>query len=118
LNLSKLKNKYNKICNKYVEIFCKKNKLYFKGWIGDNIGGVSGINDYFFDFDDIKYAVDNEIKFSWVSDWYYFEMDFHKTAHYNIDDYCILRRDAEYKFGFGFDNHKFEKELLNKLISK
>lgn len=57
-----LKNYYNAV-EELTKEFCKK---YFKGvyeydvndWIGGNIGGVIHINDYYFDFRDIKIALE------------------------------------------------------------
>ena len=88
-----------------------KYDLIFDGWVSDEIGSICLIADYFFDFHDIKYCVDNDISFDWLSDWYYFCADIEKVL-YNLDSYSRLRRDIEYKYGFNFNLKEFEKYLL------
>jgi len=60
----KIKNQYDSSVESYIVTF--KN-CYFKNvecedyWIGEEIGGVFFINDYYFNFDDIRYAIDNQV---------------------------------------------------------
>lgn len=69
----KLKEKYESSVEGYVVTF--KN-TYFKNidcedyWIGGEIGGVLFINDFFFGFDNIKYAIDNRITEKELFNWY------------------------------------------------
>ena len=39
-------------------------------WVADHVGGVLAVNDYFFNFDDIRYAVDNKVESSVLFRWY------------------------------------------------
>lgn len=72
--ISKIKKEYNDVCDKYISLFKSK---YFPEipldtyWVDlDSIGGVLYINDYFFSFDNIKYAVDNNITEDSLFEWY------------------------------------------------
>ena len=105
-----LKNKFNKIAEKYIKTFCKRLELDFEFWVGDEVGGIAFICDYYFNYSDIRYAVDNEISFDYMSDWYYFIVEYGKKCYYNLDAYCRLRRDAEQNEYF--ELKEFEKKLI------
>ena len=107
-----LERKYNKIVNKYCKTFANNNEIDFEGWIGGRIGEIAEFGDYFFDFHEIKFCVENDISIDILINWYYFFLEFHKKANYNFESYYKLRLDFEHKKGFGFDNLEFEKYLL------
>ncbi len=110
--MKNLDKKYNKIVNKYCKIFAKKHEIDFDGWVADRVGEIANFGDYFFDFREIKFCIDNDISFDYLSDWYFFCVEFQKIADYNFENYCKLRQDFEYKKGFGFVLLEFEKYLL------
>ena len=60
-----MKNAYEKAVNAYVEKFLEcfeeEDRPYSVYWIGGHVGTIAEISDYFFDFHDIKYCVDNKI---------------------------------------------------------
>jgi len=58
--MTKLSEQYEKSCNEYIKAFEKKQMMSFEFWVADNVGGVAGFGDLFFDFLDIKYDVDTE----------------------------------------------------------
>ena len=66
-----IREEYNNIVKKYTEAFANK---YFKDvptdtyWIG--MDGVLFINDFYFNFDTIKYAIDNNVSELDLFDWY------------------------------------------------
>lgn len=39
-------------------------------WVGDEIGGILELNEDFFDFDTIRYIVDNDVQYDTWEDWY------------------------------------------------
>jgi hypothetical protein len=71
---SELKKQYEKICNEYVEKFCKKQDMDCYGWVGDIVGGVAFCNDFFFNFQDIVWDINSCQKKELIVDWYYNEM--------------------------------------------
>lgn len=64
-----LKNEFDLLANEYVKIFCEKQDMYFDFWVGDEIGGVASVGDYFFNLDDIRYDIDSKIKKGEILDW-------------------------------------------------
>lgn len=68
-----IKNKYNTAVEDYVVMF--KN-TYFRNvecedwWVSDEIGDVLVVNDYFFSFNDIKYAINNKVSKHELFKWY------------------------------------------------
>ena len=71
MKISKLKNKYENICNKYISLFCIKQEMDFEGWIGDDIGGIAYCNDFFFNFSDIVLDINTNQPKGKIIDWYY-----------------------------------------------
>jgi hypothetical protein len=68
--------KWETFTNKLVDQFIKK---YFEVedasdvemyWIGDDIGSVCMINDYFFNMSDIKFCLKNNVEISKLFEWY------------------------------------------------
>lgn len=63
---------YIDACNRYVAEFCRKHD--FKNpdwyWVGGQIGTVLALNDYFIDFQDIRYDIDEQIPTFKYWDWY------------------------------------------------
>ena len=112
-----LKQKYEQIANDYINEFSKKHEIDFDGWIGEDIGGVALFGDYFFNFDDLRYAIDNGLSFDWFIDWYYFVLEYQKTF-YNLDGYSRLRRDAENLQGENFEINRFHAYLIYLRVSK
>ena len=71
-NRSKLKTEYDDLADRYASEFSLK---YLEGseyyWVGDDIGGMIEICDYFFSYDTVRYCVDNDVSeedlFSWFN---------------------------------------------------
>jgi hypothetical protein len=112
-----LKQKYENIVSEYINHFSNQHKIDFDGWVGDKVGEVALFGDYFFNFDDLRYAVDNEISFDLLIDWYYFVLEYRKT-YYNLDSYFRLRRDTEKLHGENFDVNLFHAYLIYLRIPK
>lgn len=68
-----LKDGFNIIAQRYIEEFCKKHDRYFDYAVADDMGGIICIsNEYFFNFNDIRFDIDNdcpkELIFQWQDD--------------------------------------------------
>ena len=107
--MNKLQQSYNAVINAYVEKFTDMFEMDFEGWIGDRIWEVAQFGDYFIDFRDLKYIVDNKVKFSTFYNWYYFVLEYHQKCNINLDSYCRLWRDAQKN---NLSVNEFEKKLL------
>ena len=65
-----LKKEFNTIVNKYLKVFETKQELYFDYWVGDYVGEIAVFGDFFFNFDDIRLDIDNNIVSGKIIDWY------------------------------------------------
>ena len=72
--LSDLQVEYQSLAFKYVKAFNKfldEEQIATNGyWVGNEIGGVYDFGDYFVGYNDIRYVIDNSIKFEVFDDWY------------------------------------------------
>lgn len=59
-----------KECNRYIDLFEIKHDIEFDYWCGNNHGGVAAFGDYFFNYENIKYDIDNDIKNDLILDWH------------------------------------------------
>lgn len=82
--------KYETYTNKLVEKFIIK---YFEVdealdvevyWIGEDVGSVCMINDYFFDMCDIRFCLKNNVEVNKLFEWYDYVLE-------NPDEYINLR---------------------------
>ena len=85
----KLKNKYNKIVEQYLMAFVEKQELDIENcyWVADKIGEILSINEqYYFNFDDIRFDVDNNIKAGTILEWQDKSLDnYSKKKKYKIN---------------------------------
>jgi len=70
VKLEDLKLEYNNVCQKYIDIFCKKQEVEFDGWVNNEVGGIGLFNDFYLNFSDVKLDVDNEIEKGLIFKWY------------------------------------------------
>ena len=98
-----MRKQFETSCNWYLRWFCKKHDLQYAGayWVGDNVGGVVEVGDYFIDFGDIMYDIDNDVPseqfFAWKDyderlrsielDFYLLRIDL-KLHHLNYKSWC------------------------------
>ena len=81
---------YYKACEGIKDLFVK---TYFEGeeevwWIGDNIGGVLGVSDFFFGIDDMMTLLENKVSFDDMMTWYHWSVDNHgKDGYMNLQNY-------------------------------
>lgn len=68
-----LKKRWRSICYDYVQEFIRKHDLVEYGewyWVSDDPGTVLCIADYFINFDDLRYDIDNDILETMFFRWY------------------------------------------------
>jgi hypothetical protein len=110
IKIKKLKLTYEKSCNNYVDIFCKKQDMNFEGWIGSTVGGIAVCNDFYFNFEDIVYDVNNHVDIGNIIEWYYDNLQSHgKFINYysynmglRIKDLKIIKNNATIIFYLRF----------------
>lgn len=58
-----IKERYENAVHEYVLAFCRKHGYHYDPdeWIGDNVGGIVMIADYYINFDNIRYDIDNDV---------------------------------------------------------
>ena len=66
-----MRKQFENSCNWYLRFFCKKHELQYAGayWVGDNVGGIVEVSDYFINFSDIMYDIDNDVPFEQFFAW-------------------------------------------------
>ena len=112
-----LKARYEKSCMEYIEAF---EADYFEFWVGGRVGGIVAMGDYFFDFQEIKYCVDNNIPCEKLYEFYDHFLDHyweHKTF-VNFESWLKGCPQATYDYK-GWDRRKriFEA-AINRQIKK
>ena len=75
MTIQDLKTQYENICAEYIRIFCEKHEMEFGGWVGDTVGGVAYLNDFFFDFRDIVLDINTDQPKNAIVKWYYDNQD-------------------------------------------
>ena len=104
-----MKKKFEKICNKYLKKFAKTHDLQSEGWVGNFVGTIVCLSDYFFNFDDIRYFVDNKIEWSIIIGWYDFCLE---RKIISCKAYIKLFEDYKHTKGFNADLDKFHDWLF------
>jgi hypothetical protein len=107
-----LKAEYGKIVEKYIKEFERISERDFDSWVGDRIGEVCNFGDYYIDFSDIKYVVDNEINPDWLFDWYNLILDIYEKKKVNLDTYCKIRKDAKFNLILELWKDKIPENIL------
>lgn len=86
-----LKKQYEKICDDYIKVFCKKQGMDFEYWIVDQVGGIVCCNDFYFNFLDIVWDINNNQPKGKIVDWYFESLDNPKKA-INYTTYTKLKK--------------------------
>ena len=92
----KLKTKYEKIVNEYLNIFIEKQGFDAENcyWIGDKIGEIFSVNEqYYFSLQDIRFDVDNNIKAGAITDWQDEAINNKNKRHINYENYIKLNEE-------------------------
>lgn len=88
-----LKTDYEKIANEYLKLFVDKQGYEFMYWIADEVGSIACfVDEYFINFSDIKYDIDNDIEkgliFKWHDDNVNYNMNRKDKKNINYHSYC------------------------------
>lgn len=72
-----LKLAYEVACTNYLAAFMEKYDLScdLEPWVGNEVGTVAEVGDYFFDFQDIKRCVDEDVTFDTLIEWYDYNIE-------------------------------------------
>jgi len=66
----------NKSIEVYVKLFEKKHDIYFEFWVADLTGTIACFsNEYYIDFNDIRFDLENEIDKKQFLEWYDVSLD-------------------------------------------
>lgn len=87
---------YNAIVGHYMAYFIQKqfdleeNQDVDYYWVADMIGTIVSVNDFFLNFDDIRYDIDSEQPKGLIFEWYDYMMEQHElnpTSNINYTTY-------------------------------
>ena len=102
--LSELQVTFNFVVEKYIAKFEKKHGYEFSNWVSNEIGGIAVfIEQYFFNFDDIRMDIDNNVKkdliFTWQEDGVEYAMNNsnEETTNINFKSYISGLRYSDLK---------------------
>lgn len=90
--MTKLQKKYNLICEEYIAKFVKNQGYEFSYWTANEVGSIACfIDQYFFNFDDIRFDIDNKcpkgLIFKWQDDGLEFHQETGDTSRINYKSY-------------------------------
>lgn len=68
---------YEVACTNYLSAFMKQYDLTCdpEPWVGNEIGTIAEVGDYFFGFDDIRRCVDENVKWQDLIEWYDYNIE-------------------------------------------
>ena len=74
-----LKENYEKACNEYLKAFCSTYELQYEedAWEAGDVGTIALIGDFYIDFQDMMYMLNNGIAFEEWLRWYDYCLDAH-----------------------------------------
>lgn len=85
-----LKQYYDMVCNLYVLEFLRKHEFwdeegntpFYNSWVGDEIGGILYVSDYYIGFNDIKLDIDKDVDKDVFLEYYWYTVDNEKNINY------------------------------------
>ena len=80
--MARLKFDYEQAVKNYVEFFCIKQQLEFDFWVADLIGMVANFGDYWFNFDDIRFDIDQEIEPNQIIEYHNYVVEHESKLNY------------------------------------
>jgi hypothetical protein len=114
--MTKLQENFNKAVHAYIDEFQKRYEIEFDGWVGDIIGEIATWGEFFFNFSEIKYCIDNNISFNYLVNWYDLILKY-QNCFINLKSYIKMRKDAEAKENFNIKEFEYQlKEKYLKII--
>ena len=97
-----LKEKADKIAIQYIKAFERKYKIYFEFAVANNYFDVLNFADYYINFTDVKYCIDNNVEpelfFNWYDDNLEYALKKESTQTYiNLPSYIMGLRHTDLK---------------------
>lgn len=86
MSIDLLKIKLDSFIMEYIHIFEAKQDMFFEYWAGDDVGAVACFGDLYYDFQDIRYDLENEIEKDLIIEWH----DYTLNQHYKDPDAPII----------------------------
>ena len=87
-----LQRRWKNVCEEYLVSFCDKHEINPKTarWVGDEVGGVADLGDYFVDLLTIIYDVDNHIEKDKFFNWYNKQLEYAdlNMKYLNYQSFC------------------------------
>ncbi len=77
--------------SRYVMLFSRKHDIEFDSWVGNRVGTVALFDDYFIDFDNIRYDLETEAPKAKFFEWYDFALERKATNETNVNYYSYLK---------------------------
>ena len=93
--MKKLREEYADIVNKYIRAFEDKHDTLLEFWVADQIGTIAVIGDNFFNFQDIRYDIDNRVNKRLIWEWYSGWVDScykNRKPYPNFENYVKLKK--------------------------
>lgn len=91
--------KYSQIAAAYITLFVDKHGYEFTDWVDDDYGIASFIEQYYINYSDIRYDIDNNIEMGLIFQWCDDSLEDHYKPNpqsINFKSYCGgLRFDTE-----------------------
>lgn len=74
MSKEEVKDLYNKGCNEYLRLFCEKHEYDYEdakdSWVGNSVGGIVCVGDYFVDIATLKADIDMDAPVDEFLKWY------------------------------------------------
>lgn len=89
-----IRKRYEDAVHEYCQAFCEKHEYQYDpdDWVGNDIGGIVAIGDYFVNFNDIRYDIDNDVPEDKFLHWYDYSLEIAM-----LDDGSGKMRNVNYK---------------------
>ena len=112
--ITELQSNYNNAVNEYIKVFEKKHGYSFTDWVGNDVGEIACfIEQYFFNFTDIKYDIDNKVKKNLIFE-YQDDCLAHPKKTMNFKSYVMGLRFEDIKMKCSRNGIKKEGESCSK----
>lgn len=69
--LKEIKARLDNCIDLYVDLFCKKQEVWFDSWVGDLKGGLAVFGDLYITFEDIRLDLEQNTRKGLVFKWYW-----------------------------------------------
>ena len=115
--IKNISQQYNRIVYDYISIFCERYEIENEYELADieirHFEGLVMLNDYYIDFDDLVYFVNNNVPYDAFDGFYWYQYEQFKEGktRYRKEIYLMLYNEHKYKQGFKFDVNDFNEKL-------